>query len=276
MPGAALFSRIVRMATLSALLAGAGACAAPAPLVVSYPGPATAADTRADYYVQLLELALDKTGVPYRLQPFTVVATGGRVLRDLEEGRDIDLTWGPTERIWEELALPVRIPLDKGILGWRLFLVNKSDLPSFAHVHTLEQLKAYSAGLQYDWGDVAILRANGLPVIEASVYETMFQMLALHRFQYFPRGVGEIEGEEKRFANLGLAIEPTLALHYAAQTYFFVSRKNPQLHDLIERGLRQAQRDGSFDRLFDKFNSRSIQGAHLDKRTVFELAVPEQ
>ena len=256
-------------------LAWAGSCVAQ-PLVITYPGPAAAADTRADYYVSLLDLALSKTGFAYELRPYTVIATGSRVLRDLEEGHDIDITWGPTTQTWEEEALPVRIPLDRGILGWRLLLVNQADLPAFAKVHTLDQLKAYTAGLQYDWSDVAILRANGLPVVQASVYETMFQMLRLHRFQYFPRGVGEIEGEAKRFASLGLVIEPTLALHYPSQTYFFVSRKNPALHDLVERGLEAAQHDGSFERLFEKFNGETMRRAHVESRTVFELTVPKQ
>ncbi len=270
------FFGLGRSAFAAILLVWAGTCAAAPPLVITYPGPATASDTRAEYYVNLLDLAMSKTGVAYKLRPYPVIATGSRVLRDLNEGHDIDLSWGPTTRAWEEQTLPIRIPIDKGILGWRLFLINKSDLPMFAEVRTLEQLKAHSAGLQHDWLDVDILRANGLPVVAASVYETMFQMLALHRFQYFPRGVGEIDGEVKRFAKLGLVVEPTLALHYPLQTYFFVSRKNPALHDLLERGLDAAIRDGSFDKLFDKFNGAAIRRAHFDARTVFELTVPEQ
>jgi len=269
------FFKFCRLSFAALLLSSSGIILA-APLVITYPGPASTADTRANYYVNLLDLALSKTGADYKLKPYTVIATGSRVLQDLQQGRDIDLTWGPTTATWEKETLPVRVPLDKGILGWRLFLVNKSDLPRFAQVHTMEQLKAYSAGLQHDWGDVVILRANGLPVVDASVYETMFQMLALHRFQYFPRGVGEIEGEAQRFAKLGLVVEPTLALHYPSQTYFFVSPRNKALHDLIERGLQEAMRDGSFDKLFDKFNGQAMKDAHLDTRTVFELTVPEQ
>ena len=269
------FFKFCRLACAAMLLSSGGICAA-APLVITYPGPASTADTRANYYVSLLDLALSKTGVDHKLKPYTVVATGSRVFHDLQQGHDIDLTWGPTTETWEKETLPVRVPLDKGILGWRLFLVNKSDLPRFAQVHTLEQLQAHSAGLQHDWGNVAILRANGLPVVDASVYETMFQMLALHRFDYFPRGLGEINGEAQRFAKLGLVIEPTLALHYPSQTYFFVSRKNTALHDLIERGLQEAMRDGSFDKLFDQFNGQAMKDAHLDTRTVFDLKVPQQ
>ena len=171
------FFSLGRVMFAAILLWWAGACCA-TPLVVTHPGPASAADSRANYYISLLDLALSKTGVDYKLKPYTVIATGSRVREELRDGRNIDLTWGPTTATWERETLPVRVPLDKGILGWRLFLVNKADLPMFAEVHTLQQLKAYSAGLQHDWGDVGILRANGLPVVDASVYETMFQMLA--------------------------------------------------------------------------------------------------
>ena len=112
-------------------------------------------------------------------------------------------------------------------------------------------------------------------VVETAIYESMFKMLEADRFQYFPRGVGEIRAEEERNAGLGLEIEPTLALHYPVQTYFFVSRKNPRLHDLLEQGLHAAQRDGSFEKLFEQFNGEALRKAKLESRHVFELKVPQ-
>lgn len=247
----------------------------PAPVEIVYPSSSDSADTRANYYVRLIELAMNKTGTPYTLRPFVFETSGSRVRQRIEDEQDINLTWALTSKDWESSLAPVRIPLDKGILGWRLFLINRRDEKAFAQVHTLAQLAHYSAGQQRDWTDIAILRANGLQVVETAIYESMFKMLEADRFQYFPRGVGEIRAEEERNAGLGLEIEPTLALHYPVQTYFFVSRKNPRLHDLLEQGLHAAQRDGSFEKLFEQFNGEALRKAKLESRHVFELKVPQ-
>jgi len=245
------------------------------PIEIIYPGPAESADTRAGYYVSLLDLAMSKTGVPYKLKSFTVVTAGTRALQLLQAGKDINLTWGPTTKELEELSAPIYIPLDKGILGWRIFLINRRDRDKFSRIHTLKELSQYAAGQQRDWGDVQILRANGLNVVDTSLYETMFQMLSVDRFQYFPRGVGEIWDEARRGAKFDIEVEQTLALHYPSQTYFFVGKKNTMLHDLIERGLRAAIRDGSFEKLFERFNGEAIRRANLDNRIVFELKLPK-
>ncbi len=256
-------------------IGGAAAAETRAPIDIVYPSSADSADTRANYYVKLVELAMSKTGVPYTLRPFVFETSGSRVRQRIEDEQDINLTWALTSKEWESSLAPIRVPLDKGILGWRLFLINKRDEKAFAQIHTLTQLAHYAAGQQRDWTDVAILRANGLKVVDTAIYESMFKMLSADRFQYFPRGVGEIWAEEGRNADLGLEIEPALALHYPVQTFFFVSRKNPRLHDLLEQGLHAAQRDGSFEKLFEQFNGEALRKAKLESRRVFELKVPQ-
>ena len=243
-------------------------------IAIAYPDSPDPADRRGNYYIKLLELAMKKSGMPYTMHPYTFVTSGSRVMQKIADQKDINLTWALTSREWERTLAPVRISLDKGILGWRLFLINKRDEQTYANVHTLKELSQFAAGQQRDWTDVAILRANGLKVVETAIYESMFTMLTIYRFQYFPRGIGEIWAEAQRSADLGLEIEPTLALHYPVQTYFFVSKKNPILQRAIEQGLRAAIKDGSFDKLFDQYNGEAIRKAHLDTRRVFELKVP--
>jgi len=245
------------------------------PIEIVYPSSHDPDDKRSAYYVKLLDLAMSKTGVAYNLHPFVFVTFGARIMQKMQDDEDINVTWELTSPEWEKALAPVRISLDKGILGWRLFLINKRDEQAFAKVQTLNDLRQYSAGQQRDWSDVAILRANGLKVVDAAIYNSMFKMLAADRFQYFPRGVGEIWGEAQRSADLGIEIEPTLALHYPVHTYFFVSKKNLALHRLLDQGLRAAIKDGSFDKLFDQYNGEAMTKAHFDTRRVFELTVPE-
>ena len=260
---------------MACLPAGAVFAGTPVPVDIVYPSSSDSADTRANYYVKLLELAMGKTGVPYTLHSFVFETSGSRVRQRIQDEQDINLTWALTSKEWEQSLATVRVPLDKGILGWRLFLINKRDEEKVAAVHTLEQLAQYAAGQQRDWTDVAILRSNGLKVVDTAIYESMFKMLTADRFQYFPRGVGEIWAEEERNASLGLEVEPTLALHYPVQTFFFVSRKNQRLHDLLEQGLHAALRDGSFEKLFEQYNGEALKKAKLESRRVFELKVPD-
>jgi len=260
---------------LSCLVAAAIPVAfATEPMRILYPGTARATDKRADYYLKLLDLVFSKTGVRYELRPNLVLMAPYRALRQMDDNEGITVFWGPTTREMEQRCLPIRIPIDKGILGWRLFLIKARDRALFANIHSLKQLQAFYAGQQRDWADTYILRDNGLKVVGTTTYDSMFQMLAADRFQYFPRGIGEVWNEASSNAGLGLEVEQHLALHYPAYTYFFVGKNNTALAQLIEKGLRAAMRDGSFDKLFEQYNGDSIRRARLNTRMVFELGNP--
>ena len=249
--------------------------AQPKTVVLRCPGPPVAADTRAGFYLDLLDLVMKKGGSTYRIEPNGEFLTGQQVLERLPEERGINLAWGTGSHGWDERLWQVAVPIDKGILGWRLVLIKKRDRARFAAIRTLQDLERLAAGQQRDWSDVAILRANGLKLVDLPSYEGLFPALAADRFQYLPRGIAEIRDEEKRFESLDLIIEPTIALHYRQQSYFYVSRKNPGLHDMIERGMRAAIADGSYEILFDRYNGEAIRRANLDARRVFELKMPD-
>lgn len=245
-----------------------------APWVVTYPSTGAAADERGDYYVNLLRLALARADGHFVVQPSTDPSVAMRAFASMAAGRGIDVIWAPTTTELERDYLPVRVPLDKGLLGWRIFLIGADDHGPFEGVHSLQQLKALTAGQVGEWVDTDVLRANGLPVITATRYESLFKMLAARRFRYLPRGVGEIDGEWRNYGRLGLDIEPRLALHYPMCTYFFVARHNAELAGRIEQGLRRAQKEGAVEALFQQFFGRAIRAARLDRRLVFELDNP--
>lgn len=260
-----------------AMLLGSIAAAVPAqepPRVVVYPATSAAGDQRGDYYVNLLKLALAGADGHFVVQPSADPSVATRAFANMSTGRGIDVIWAPTTAELERDYLPVRIPLDKGILGWRIFLIAEHDQGLFEAVNSQEQLKALPAGQVGEWADTAVLRANGLPVVTATHYESLFRMLAVQRFRYLPRGIGEIAGELRNYGSLGLVIEPRLALHYPMCTYFFVSRQNAELARRLEQGLRRAQKDGAFERLFRQFYGDAIQAAKLEQRRVFELDNP--
>lgn len=258
--------------------------AAPMPLLASpekvlevvHPGPRSDSDKRSEYYLKLLRMALEHSGARFELRSHPMPMVGARMVQDMAGGQGINVTWLPTSPELERALLPLKVPLDKGILGWRVFLIRKGDRARFATIRTLDQLRQLSAGLQRDWQDTEIMRANNLNVVTSPTYEGLFQMLAAGRFDYFPRGIGEVWREAEQYKELGLEVEQGLALHYEFPTYFFVSPRHPQLAAALARGLEAIQRNGSMGRLFDQYNGDSVRRARTDARRVFKLKMPRQ
>jgi len=241
--------------------------------VVRVPAPEYKGDHRMDYAVQLLQLALSKTGTEYRLQVVQVLMNQDRGALELEAGRLIDVCALPTSAEREARLLPIRIPTTKGALGWRIGLVRKGDQELLAHVNTLQDLQGVRLAQARDWPDTKILQANGISVITAPGSAGLFNMLEARRFDYLPRDPLEIWDEQAKNADK-LVVEPHLALHYYQDSYFMVNRKNLSLAQNIRAGLEKAIRDGSFDQLFQQYFGEQIRKAHLETRTVIELKNP--
>lgn len=263
-------SRIARWVFCMAFVAPLAAFAAQA---VRFPVPEFEGDHRYDYATQLLQLALSKSGVDYRIEPAAFPMNQERQVLELEAGRTIDVGPIPSSAEREARLLPVMIPLNKGVLGWRLGLIRKGEAASFEGVHTLDDLKRLRIAQGQEWPDTRILGANGIDVITAPRYEGLFKMLVGRRFDYFPRSVMEIWDEQENNAST-LEVEPRLALHYFYDAYFMVNRRDTRLAHDIESGLEKAIADGSFDRLFQHYYGERLRKAHLETRTVIELRNP--
>lgn len=241
--------------------------------IVRYPIPESAADQRYDYPRKLLELALSKTHTEYKVAYPAYSMSQNRQIVELEAGRMIDVAPLPSSADREARLLPIRVPLNKGLLGWRLGLVRRGDTNRVAQVRTLADLKDVRLAQGQDWPDTQILNGNGLEVIKGSNYEGLFKMLESQRFDYFPRSVMEIWDEQEAHAST-LEIEPHLALHYFYDSYFFVNKRNTKLAADISEGMEKAIADGSFDKLFNEHWGERVRKAKLNERTVIELRNP--
>lgn len=245
--------------------------------VVTYPGFEVAGDTRFLPYVELLQEALKRTEGKYgpaRAMPTALAMTEARYLKELETG-SVDVIWSSATEEREQQFLPVRIPLDKGLLGYRVSLIAQDHQAAIDQVKGLVDLRKLIIGQGLGWGDVALYRANGIRVSEAR-YESLFTMVSNGRFDLFPRGIGEAFGEFDKFSstNPKLAIEKNLAFYYPWPYYFFFNRKNAALAGRVEEGLRLMIKDGSFDALFQKHYGEAIKRANLGGRRMIRLDNP--
>jgi hypothetical protein len=225
----------------------------------------------------MLTLALARSNTQYDIVPDADgdQRTQGRYIEDLRAGR-IDVMWAASDASIEELVPPVRIPLLKGLLGHRIFLIHKNSQHKFDAVNTLDDLKKLKLGQGTTWADTQILESNGLTVVKTQKYDNLFYMLDGDRFDAFPRGVQEPWGEVNKFPGLELAIEKRLMLVYKMPFYLFVAPGNKILAQDIETGFNAMIADGSFDHEFlnDPSIKKVIELADLKNRKVFYLDNP--
>ncbi|TWB42692.1 type 2 periplasmic-binding domain-containing protein [Nitrospirillum pindoramense] len=261
-----------------ALASGPQPADAPAFFTIVYPrATENATDPRDDYPLGLLRLALDKMGAHYTIRPSALAMEQARAAVALQQGREITLLWnGMSARLERELR-PIRIPIYRGVLGYRLFIINRAAQARFSAVRGLEDLKALTAGQALGWPDVDILQAAGLPV-EAFRYDLLFRLVGLNRIDYFPRGANEIFAEVAQRAPEvpDLAVEQDLVLVYPFDSFFYTSKANEALASVIEQGLLKAYEDGSYLKYFNDspYIRQMLTEAHLDTRRRIDIPNP--
>lgn len=248
-------------------------------LLVRHIRPEGKYDQRNDYYIAMLKLALEKTKAqqgPYRLKMHEKRMLQARALLSVANKQFIDVVWTMTSIDRERRLLPIRIPLLKGLLGHRIFIIRERDKAKYKKIQSLGDLRVLIAGQGHDWPDVSILEENGLPVVTGTDYDGLFAMLKAGRFDYFPRGLNEPWFEVKARRGNGFVVEDSLLLKYPAPIYFFVHLDNSMLAQRIEKGLRLAIDDGSFNEIFQNHpaNQEIFKIANFEHRRVFALENP--
>ena len=257
-------------------LANAGD-AANAPLMrFILPSVTPGSEVQVTYFHLLLRLALEKTEGPFSIEFYPHELTSPRRALELKRNGVINIMWDGTNAQRERELLPIRISLVRDLNDYRVFLIRKEDEARFRDIRNLDELRKLTAGAGLNWPSVDVLRHNGLPVETTVNYSSLFPMLKAKRFDYMPRGVHEAWAEEQVYGKDGLMVEPTIFLHYRVPFYFFVSKDNKAMAERVEKGLRLAQADGSFDKLLNGYPAfrRALGEIAARKRKVFELELP--
>ena len=230
----------------------------------------------AEYVVELLRMALPFSDVDYELDLQRISFTVPRLVEEIKEG-NFELMWTATNNDLEDQLLPIRVPLYKGLLGHRVFVIHPSLQSRFDQVDNLRDLQRFSLGQGRGWSDVEILEANDLKVTVATKYGGLFHMVDGGRFDAFPRGVQEPWQELKLRPELQLTVEERLLLVYKMPYYLFTGRENRALAMDLEATLVRAIEAGAFDEFF--FNYPQIKDviskANLADRKVFQLVNPQ-
>lgn len=249
-------------------------------LVIRYlPSVEDDAYSNNPYYQELLKLALEETVDTFG--SYTLVEGAGAktvldALKMMRTDEGIDIVHTNTDKTRERVLVPIRIPLDKGLIGIRLVLKTSDSVGSFEGIKTLNDLKKYSYGQGFFWPDTEILRHNSLNVKMIKEYEALFTQLEAGEFDGFPRSILEIWDELESQNNKNFSIAEGFYFYYPVPIYFFVRKDElgAKIAQRIETGLREAIKNGKFDELFQKHMQPYLDKANLEQRVGIPLENP--
>jgi ABC-type amino acid transport substrate-binding protein len=251
------------------------------PMTYIYNGPESSLDVRYVYQWEILRTALEKTKKkygPYRMAPSATMSERRQVFELKNATGKLTVMYLDTTPEHERDLLPVRIPVDRNLVGFRIFLIRKEDQAKFDSVRSLDDLRQYTVGLGSDWIDVRIFRANNFRVVTGSNYDGLFDMLINKRFDIFSRGANEVvdEYEERAEQMPDLHIEETVMLFYRAPMYFWFSRsrEGEALAARVREGMMRMIEDGTYDEIFGRYYGHAIERLNLKNRKTFRINNP--
>lgn len=106
---------------------------------------------KEELVLSLLELAISKTDPSAKVNQLDQEIPMSRRVEDTN-AKSIDLLWAGSSAELDKKLLAVRIPLLKGLLGHRIFIIRDGDQPLFDPINTLGDLKKLKAGMGRFWG----------------------------------------------------------------------------------------------------------------------------
>lgn len=253
----------------------------PAPMMYIYNAPESPIDVRYEFHWEILRSALEKTtGTfgPYRMRKSRVMTEKRQAYELMHATGELTVMYLDTRPEFERQLVGIHIPVDRNLVGYRIFLIRRDRTKDFRTVSTLNDLRKFSFGLGTDWVDVGIFRHNGFQVVTGSSYDGLFEMLVNRRFDVFSRGANEIlaEVEQRKAAMPDLCIEETICCFYPAPMYFWFTKTEAgrRLAARAEQGMRAMIADGTYDRIFNQYQQSKIEQLHLKDRKIFRLENP--
>jgi ABC-type amino acid transport substrate-binding protein len=268
-------------AFLAIFLLIASAAESRAGMTYVYHAPESSLDVRYRYHWEILRTALEKTTPkwgPYRMVPSGFMTEARQAFELKHATGKLTVMYLSTTPDFEKNLIPIRIPVDKNLGGYCVFLIRAEDRGRFAAVRSIDDLRRFTYGLGLGWIDVDILKASGFKVVTGSSYEGLFEMLVHKRFDIFLRAATEVLDEyaQRKKALPAMRIEDTILFYYPLPMYFWFPKTDEgrRLAARAEEGMRMMIADGTYGRIFDKYQRHKIEQLHLKERRIFRINNP--
>lgn len=230
------------------------------------------------YKLDLLKFILSKADGEHTLSYSKNKYTAARVTIEMnKKNSEINLMWYGTSVRIEKKLLPIRYPMYRGLIGHRVFIINRKQQSSFDKIENLKNLQSMLGAQGFAWADIDILENAGLKQEQAS-YDNIFKMIDKNRIDYFSRGVTEAfkEVDFRKDQLKNITVENKLLLVYPFAMYFFTGKNNNEIAKVIENGFKNAYADGSFLKFFNNHAEiRNVRKqANLNNRIRIDIPNP--
>lgn len=174
----------------------------------------------------------------------------------------------------------IPVPLDRGILGYRLNILLESQREKLAGARTPEDMRSFVMGQNEGWMDVEIYRAAGIPIKEIRNWSDgqFAEQMEAGYIDLFPLGLEEtltyfLPHFRKRYPRL--TADRHILVHYPWFRFVWVSprRDADALYEALRRGFDAIAADGVFMEVWRRYRREPEARIFADRR-IIEIANP--
>lgn len=212
----------------------------------------------SDYEVKLLRIALDHMPGDHNIFYVDTPHSQGRSFRELASGSAaINVLYSGYSREREATTRMVYVPLTRGLLGHRMFIMHKEALPSLQGITTVDQLaRRITVGIGTTRPGEIILPAAGFSIVRSPSHQ-LIPMLLRGRFTGLFYGLDEVDillqEITSQTGGADMVLNTNFVLAYPFDSFFFTAPGDTIRAQLIEQGLKNAYASGAFMQHFESF-----------------------
>lgn len=189
------------------------------------------------------------------------------------EIQPIDLIVSGVSKHRENEFLPVYVPISRGLLGFRVCLIEQEG-KALAKINRAQDFKKQDLqlGLVDGWPVIAVMQDNDIPVQVFATVSDLVTKVGSRYFQRFSRSVIEVKSDAKR---LGMRIEPNIAIIYPYADIIYVHKNAADLHRYIQEKITAFVASGQFRLLFDSQYASTLEQLNFYERQLIVLNTPK-
>lgn len=174
----------------------------------------------------------------------------------------------------------IPVPLDRGLLSYRINILLESHKDMLAGAHTSRDLRAFVMGQNEGWMDVEIYRAAGIPTKEVRNWsEGQFaEQMEAGFIDLFPLGLEEtlaffLPHFRKRYPQL--TTDEHILVRYPWFRFVWVSPKPDAdaLYEALKRGFATITRNGTFMKIWLRYRAEP-EAAIFSTRRIIDIGNP--
>lgn len=170
---------------------------------------------------------------------------------------------------------PILIPIDRGVMSYRVCLYGVKNKPLLDKVESVDQLWSLRIGQGENWADVAILKSAGFDVYENSSIDSLVKMTAKGRIGLFCVDAGSAFVKYEEYKSLTeLRVDLGFALYYPQPRFFYTNKNNKVLIERLTKGLNKIIHSPQYIETWERYFLSNIQRAELKTRKIFHLDNP--